>query len=134
MNPAVKEVWLKDLREGEHSQGQMFLKRQRSGNVTEYCCLGRLTELYISSPENTEKLAWENSETRGIFKTVEDASLPAPQVVKWADMACKTGGTIVISEELRKKYGLISLFSSLPQLNDAGVTFAEIADIIEQQF
>ena len=85
----------------------------------EYCCLGVACEVYNRyHPKN--KLEIEEHEGEKLYNGF--ALVLPPEVEEWLGLASENGffngdGT---------KY-------SLTQLNDAGYTFAEIADIIESE-
>ena len=110
MNPEVKAAWLEALRSGEYKQGKSQLKT----NDGSYCCLGVLCDI--------SKLGeW----VRGGYHVndMDYASAFLPEAVKeWAG---------INSED--PSYGN-GIEDHLSYRNDKGMTFAEIADIIEQNF
>jgi hypothetical protein len=122
MNPEVKALWLKDLRSGEHKQAHGFLNCK-----TGFCCLGRLTDLYIQNSANVEKKNWYpagcSSHDVMEFDT-STASLP-DTVAEWAGLENFHG----FGPVLEPVKGRISLDT----MNDGGFSFKEIADIIEAQ-
>jgi hypothetical protein len=106
MNPLVKEIWLKALRSGEYQQCRAYLHTE-SG----YCCLGVLSELACQSGEvDLERKWW--SEAR--FETFgSGSSFLDSRVATWAGLNA--------DREQR-----------LASMNDAGKSFLEIADYIEE--
>jgi hypothetical protein len=114
MDPKVKEMWLNALRSGEYSQTQGHLKTPYG-----FCCLGVLCDLYSKEIGDTE---WEKSEYYESGATAEyfegkQEFLPE-SVVNWAGFVCEDP---TIPSEQKK----------LSELNDEGMSFKEIADLIE---
>lgn len=108
MNPEIKTKWVAALRSGEFEQGHRQL---RKGNT--FCCLGVLCELYR---RETGDGTWENNH----FLRISDV-LPS-RVSIWAGLS-----------ESNPTVEGITCDTSLAERNDAGVTFSEIADIIDSE-
>lgn len=106
MNPEIKTKWIAALRSGEFKQGQGKL---RTGDT--FCCLGVLCELYRRT---TGDGVWTGSH----FLMASDV-LPS-SVRNWAGL---THSNPVIFDDA----------TSLAEKNDAGVSFSEIADIINNE-
>lgn len=109
MNASIKQAWVEALRSGKYKQGRHSL---REGNC--YCCLGVLTDLYAKK----HNLKWEG---RGPGRSQRCflgclATLPMA-VVEWA-------GTASDNPSVADK--------QLTTLNDEGVSFEDIADLIEE--
>jgi hypothetical protein len=103
MNRDIAEKWIADLRANPpQAMGQLF-----DGNG--HCCLGRLCVLHGLTPERRT----DNGEYRFLGEAFK---LPT-KVMNWAGMKTHDGRY--------PKDGL------LPEDNDSGKTFTEIADIIE---
>lgn len=125
MKPEVKELWVAALRNPSIKQGRGYLKEG-----DEYCCLGVLTELFRKSESNIKKLDWyqpsrlsvEGFDGTGVF-------LPK-SVADWAGLTSVT--RVKLDNEQSRKYRLKGEVS-LEDLNDAGASFSEIADVIEKQ-
>lgn len=111
MKPEIKKRWLEALRSGEYEQGVFMLYGERK-----FCCLGVLTDLYLQSVGET----W--------VKTIDGASHHIPGdidgtgylpdvVIEWAEIwqSNPSAGE-----------------KDLSGLNDGGVSFSEIADLIEE--
>src|SRR5678815_494059 len=113
MNPVVKEQWLAALRSGEYKQGRGAL---RQGDDT-FCCLGVLCDLAVKNgviPEPTyidvgHRYTYVNS----------SGALPIP-VIDWAEVDSPTVSIGLIDSELAEE-------------NDRGLTFLQIADLIEAE-
>lgn len=115
MTDAQRQVikdWVAALRSGEFEQGKMALLRDGG----KYCCLGVLCELHRRQVGGAE---WRPDVSRSIKTYLGmDGALP-DQVLAWsgvASHACRLGRTSAI------------------EYNDSGSTFAEIADLIEQEY
>lgn len=106
MNPEIKTKWVAALRSGEFKQGRKQLRRGDN-----FCCLGVLCELYRRETGNGD---WS---TGGYFLGTSDI-LPS-SVRDWAGLA--------------ESNPAFSRGLSLAERNDAGVPFAEIADIIDAE-
>lgn len=119
MKPEIKSKWVAALRSGEFKQGTGWLL-QRNHNETQaayYCCLGVLCELHRRETNEGE---WKPEGCVTIYSTNRDSSLiDLPYGVhQWAGlkrMAPKDKDNVGLDER-----------------NDAGMTFAQIADIIER--
>lgn len=131
----VYKEWIEALRSGKYKQTKNVLKTRLSLNNEEcgYCCLGVLCEIEkerFGLTEYAPSLYIEDEEDEGkeipnpnpcfIFDETEE-SLPvkAIKALGWAD---------------NNYLGLISGNRKLAALNDEGVEFPEIADIIEDEF
>jgi hypothetical protein len=108
MNPEIKQKWVAALRSGEYKQTTGHLRDE-----TGFCCLGVLCDLHAK--ENNGQ--WED----GHYLSTKDV-LP-DTVEKWAGVL---GPSPEVMEDDDKK-------SMLSELNDGGMTFARIADLIEEQ-
>lgn len=124
MNPEIKEKWLAALRSGEYEQGQGHLRQQDADGVNKFCCLGVLCELAV-----TEGMipAANNRDTHVYsYGPLEAVHMPPDTVEEWAGLDH--------DETKVNPQGFLesSVYGKLPALNDAGTTFAEIADLIEE--
>lgn len=141
MNAEVKAKWVAALRSGEYHQGTGYLgskidQDENGEPVIGYCCLGVLCEVAVAEgiiepPEYdpiSENLTYSGYEHVELTPTVRD----------WA-------GLETLDPEVRTPEGAKdSAFhrqanqpgrTTLASLNDAdGFTFAQIADVIEEQF
>lgn len=102
MKPEIKELWLKALRSGEYKQAKNYLRRN-----DQFCCLGVLCDLHAKAGLgfwDGENYLWEG---KVLPRTIQE----------WAGL-----NTSEPEAEGR----------TLSGLNDDGVDFNEIADIIER--
>lgn len=116
MKAVTKQEWTDALRSGRYTQGRSLLRR-----YDEYCCLGVYCDL-------TQVPSHERGD--GIFVYGEDeccASLPTE-----VEDSAHTAGLVMNHE------GLLDLTArgakhhiSLATLNDTGLTFNQIADVID---
>ena len=105
MNKRIKRLWIKALRSRKFRQGNGQLRRGRIAPT--YCCLGVLCEI-----------AKEEGAIKSYIGT--NAFLP-PKVIAWAELNADNPILSWKDDKYRAAY-----------LNDAGKTFAEIANRIEK--
>lgn len=111
MNPEIKAKWVAELRSGRRWQAKSALRTEDN----RYCCLGVLCD--IVEPEGWHGTPTEHKRPDGIV--IRDY---------W-----HTAGPGLPSLSLCEKVGLLlSEATQLASLNDAGNTFADIADRIEE--
>lgn len=115
MKQEIKDKWLSALRSGEYKQGTLQLRYENN-----YCCLGVLCDLYKKEHDDA---SWEaDSFVENHFKfhdgSLCDNALITSSVMDWAGL---TSNNPTILDD-----------KALAQLNDAGKSFIEIADIIEK--
>jgi len=108
MKKSVAKKWVAALRSGEYNQTQKELK-----NEDGYCCLGVLCSI---SP-------WKNNFTRMIVSPYGKNVLLPAQVCKWAGVRSNVGKYKDKGDTLNR---------SLAARNDEGMSFNEIADLIEK--
>lgn len=128
MNPEIKAKWLEALRSGEYQQG-----RERLGSASgSYCCLGVLCDLAVK--EGVAR--WDDSVVTDEHVAIDAAGrrawaeLPLG-VAEWADIRDSAGdpdGNPWVDDPAHDGER-----NTLASLNDSGVSFREIADIIEAQ-
>ncbi len=116
MNEEIKAKWIAALRSGEYRQGAGALRRVASTEDEDrYCCLGVLCDL----AEKAGVLTVEKTQFGGYRYQGESGLLP-DTVQTWANL--DTSNPDVYKGSTR---GLLA------ELNDDGVPFSEIADMIE---
>lgn len=125
MNSTVKEKWLKALRSGEYKQGYGCLK---SGD--EFCCLAVLSDIYAKENNSQWKPGCFNAVVNELHDSPEDkfiyerAGTLRVFICEWAELA---------ERDPKIKPPKEGAPDSLAKMNDAGYTFKEIADVIEEQ-
>lgn len=128
MNAEIKAQWLTALRGGEYTQGRNYL-RNCDG---EFCCLGVLSDLAVKGDES---FSW-NQEYEGDAYYVKHESDMLnrhylPEVVAdWAGLDETFSGQGIIETRHYNRHGK-PLRISLSGLNDSGLTFEQIADVID---
>jgi hypothetical protein len=116
MNSQIKQQWVTALRSNEYSQTQGNL---RSPNG--FCCLGVLCDVYAKQTGNKWIIQLTEDGIPFTYYYFDEASITLPESVKkWAGLDMPNP---LIKEEL-----------SLAELNDAGKTFEEIAQLIDENF
>ena len=126
MNPEVKVKWLEALRSGEYSQTKGELRSLCDG----FCCLGVLSDLYRKEFGGS----WE-SYRHGEFcySMVDQSGSDAatvdllPCIRDWADLE----GRNPVVHIAKGECDFVPI--TLAELNDEGMSFNEIADIIDHQ-
>ncbi len=137
MTPLTK-TWIDALRSGKYKQGTNYLNRGEN-----MCCLGVACEVYIEQGNPLNKKMHDS--IMGIQKYGEEEETAAlPQEVQKAFDMAGYFGEFNVDEALRVKIG-DELFNKvaritgspgcamLSELNDQGLTFEEIATIIEAE-
>ncbi len=119
------------LRSGEYVQGHCFLHTQSPDGKDLYCCLGVLTHLI--DPQHTAIVINSTYRVSTINNTRDCRVRWLPQ-----DIMDRMNGAVGLSRPLTEggTYGDSpnDNYDSLAGSNDAGKTFEEIADIIEEYF
>jgi hypothetical protein len=139
MKKTIAEKWVKALRSKRYTQGRGALKVKTQNGVTKHCCLGVLCDLYQNEHERkipVSKRTTKRGEnvpanltvfgfkSRDVFNP-EEGSLP-DNVRRWAGIGSEDGyfgHEVAIKQE-----------TTLIALNDNGMSFSKIADVIEEHF
>lgn len=118
MKPEIKAQWLEALRSGKYAQTKAALQTAEG-----FCCLGVLCDLY-SKETGTE---WEPPRgDNGKFKVMLGSSGGLPgEVMKWSGVLNRYGALPEWFPKDRDDYNFLA------NLNDSGMPFNQIADIIE---
>lgn len=129
MNQDVLKKWVAELRSGKYKQGEGHLAMTDMDGEEHFCCLGVLCELALD--EGIPNLTREFNEDAGrYFYNDREDFLPTP-VIEWAGFDDKNPGVPYVQGEDDSG----DLFDKpLSELNDEGLSFAAIADIIEQEW
>lgn len=127
MNKEIKEIWVKALRSGKYTQCKGALRKDFSDQKY-FCCLGVLCDLHRKLVLKTSDKVWikrknANKEDKTYVRHMHVEFLPA-SVADWAGIPLNGGPTTRVPLE----HG-----NDLAHHNDNGVTFNEIADIIEKE-
>lgn len=136
MDAEIKQEWIAALRSDEYKQGKGHLTTKEDG--TDYdCCLGVLCKIAVKHGViEPPKVVTREYHTRDIMYGPDEDSNSAilPGIVsQWAGMGNNQAGEL--NSDIAPKYPNVeSSVDCLSAANDGGYTFAEIADIIEEQF
>lgn len=114
MNQKIKRQWVEALRSGEYKQGEMMLHDR---DADTYCCLGVLCAL---AAKDGVAFAWQ---TGNYLELLPEA------VQVWAGM--EPGEEV--TEEGDVYVTMRDDYSTLSELNDNGVSFDDIATVIENE-
>ena len=114
MKKDIKEKWVKALRSGEYKQGKYVLRSQ----ADEYCCLGVLCDLFVKE----HNLEWIPTDAKDPSERVQqyyallgNGGILPFAVREWADFLYDHQAPVI-------------------RRNDTDISFAEIADYIEENF
>jgi len=122
MNTEVKQLWIDALLSGEYPQGRNALRNTYEGRDN-FCCLGVLCDLYQKEHPETkwEYVDWQD---KWFFDDGGERKegVPTGVVYDWAGL-----------DEVVPVVSYRGVKDALAVLNDRGVSFAEIAQIIEEQ-
>jgi hypothetical protein len=113
MRPSIKAKWVAALRSGEYNQTEGSLRDDNG-----FCCLGVLCNLHAQAHPRIAAKQDLPHEYMGL------SDLLPEEVIKWAGLFDDTGADFVMYKDQQK---------TLPELNDEGVSFDIIADLIEAQ-
>lgn len=123
MKPEIKEMWVNALRSGDYPQNHDGKLRNENG----YCCLGVLCDLYAK--ENNKE--WGDYRILGDGYDFEDYfDFPPQSVIEWAGLSNKNPAVEVVYDEEDEPF---SDNEPLASLNDKGMPFDEIANLISSQ-
>lgn len=134
LDPEVKKRWLEALRSGKYSQGKGALRSPEG-----FCCLGVLCDALDPSQwdgcdYDSEMLVLPAAVVEEVFGSFDDRMVDP--YVKLGDEQKTRLLAMFTSKSAQSgdSYRDIELgYARLATLNDHGFTFAEIADIIEEQ-
>lgn len=130
MNPQVKEMWVNALLSDDYEQGTGNLKSAKG-----FCCLGVLCDLYAQ--EHNEE--WQTSTS---FLGIEEENLRSTdywyfqgeseflpgRVMDWAGLNSNCPEIKFFDDEEELDYT-----NTVAELNDDGMNFREIANLIQEQ-
>jgi len=124
VKPEVKEKWLAALRSGEYPQSAHALRSNEG-----YCCLGVLCDLYrLENPSRwvedhddlgTAAVEWDPKRAVSIV-------VPPMVVMRWAGLSEQNPCVNLEDDEGEERV------TDLANLNDSGLTFEQLADVIEE--
>jgi hypothetical protein len=122
-----KNLWTDDLRSGNFRQGHNWLCRQENDGICAYCCLGvlaKLEKMHETPRKNNPKLTRFDDNAAGLTERI-------PQYETMSEYGKLPTGVQVDFTSLE---GNRVKAENLSELNDAGFSFIEIADIIDVCF
>jgi hypothetical protein len=119
MDPNIKQQWVAALRSGEYKQGMGALNL--GGKM---CCLGVLCDLAVKAGAEVSVMT-EPDEVGYTTYDSRGAGLPY-SVQHWAGVGSADPGVVSAVDDDGDEYEY-----SLADLNDDGVSFDQIADLID---
>lgn len=139
MNPEVKAKWLPALRSGDYRQTTSILNNGRG----EFCCLGVLCEIAVADGVVESQATSEGCVEYFYSSADVERSVLPNRVLEWANLAGNNPlVTFPLSEvpeefhpELQSNWTVDSAGNAnitLAGLNDSGIPFSVIADLIEK--
>lgn len=126
MNSQVKEKWVAALRSGEYQQGNNSLRSNQG-----FCCLGVLCDLYAKEHsqdwEYVNAYSEQNTKAKDSWSFQEETQFLPEKVMNWAQLEDNNPEV-----EILDKDGNLIQHEILSMMNDDGVSFSIIADVIEE--
>jgi hypothetical protein len=146
LKPEFKKAWVGALRSGDYKQGKNYLKQEDRPPVgaptVRHCCLGVAAEIACKAGVVTEDptdhpgRVWDHALFIGKASLFQGTAYPPIDVGDWAEAEPRVSpgypedyDNNVWRPHVVYEDGLCDL----AHLNDAGLTFDEIADLIEEQ-
>lgn len=123
MDPVLKAEWIDALTSGEYPQGNHYLNKDGK-----FCCLGVLCELLVDKGLLTRHD--EDPDMPAVYGQETESQLLPREV---ADMLKITQRANIKPFPIVAASGPINIYA-LTEANDEGMTFAQIAEIIEREF
>lgn len=130
MNQEIKAKWIEALRSGKYSQGIGAMKT--SHDTPNHCCLGVLCELHLEMNPGLSKWEIDRDLTGSKFMlytvgVMSTKAFPQPIVYGWAGFEPEDTDNCAPYVSYNGK------LQTLSNLNDNGVSFEQIADLIDTQ-
>lgn len=153
LRPSVKASWLEALRSGDYQQGMGTLRTMGAGSLPDrFCCLGVLCDLQRPNVEGASWVeSWSASGAYG-FRieqpegvTVTNSFMPPELIapILWEDgleylhtnyeWTCGYRASLYEANAVSPEHFAVSTIGAAG-MNDDGVSFAEIARLIEAAF
>lgn len=119
MNPKIKKLWIEALRSGKYRQVDGELRGKTKSGKTGFCCLGVLCNLHAQAHPEIAMNEFDPSRYLGAVAVLPTA------VQRWADL--DESGTLPTTVEFNG-----ADYDTLYELNDDGMKFGKIANVIDQ--
>ena len=120
MDQRIKELWVSALRSGEFRQCKGYLSKN-----DQYCALGVLSVLALLEGVCTF------SETKGVGRFDNRKFTLSFNVMRWADIS-QDDERYLDPEEHKVKISYKGIITTVIDLNDKGLSFTELASLIEK--
>lgn len=126
MKTEIKALWTDALRSGVYTQTQNHLRDAKG-----FCCLGVLCDI----AKDQIGAQWGEMHPTGcdfIYGDGIEAGCLPPVVQEWAGLSDRNPGVNIGTTGSGSGPHAVESRASLANLNDSGMSFREIADIIEK--
>jgi len=134
MDPDIKAEWVADLRSGEYAQGMGYLCKTDEG----FCCLGVLSEQAVRKGAATKQVGVDLAKYFANDNSMGEVSSLGKGIATWAGVTYIDEGKEVVTAYGKLPFklrpgidGYGGGFTYLDDLNDSGMPFSQIADLIE---
>jgi hypothetical protein len=139
MNELIAQKWVAALRSGDYKQGKGVLHNQ---DTNTYCCLGVLCDLYVQENNNRDSYCEQRMISDcSIVTCFGDSTGTLPEEVRTWSGINDDNGRLQYNKPIPGRdasYYRDEEFCLLTSMNDGeydhDFTFAEIANIIEEQW
>ena len=118
MKKSISKIWIKALRSGEFNQGSEFLEKDGK-----YCALGVISLLSLMGGQCT----YNSDGGVGLFDNKRSGL--SFNTMKWAKIS-----NFLKADAPFAPFHLNGKISSIAQMNDSGMNFNQIADLIEKHW
>lgn len=143
MNKEIKQKWINALLSGRYKQNNRELVSFADSEVDSLCCLGVLNDISDLGIWNASDQAYIAEDLSGEFNWNEEF-ITHPLVAEWAEISRDPKidlTNIELSESIKDNLSIKSLIYNntkktkayISELNDAGITFEQLAQIIQEQ-
>jgi len=127
LKPEIKEIWCNALESGEYPQSKGSLYSSQG-----FCCLGVLGDLAVKAGVAKWKTVRENEPKRLVTNSGASPGYLVSEVIEWACVPKdwdECDGCFYLPDSHPAKP-----YRSLPEANDMGLSFTEIAKLIQKHF
>ena len=138
MNPERKAEWVAALRSGDYPQGRNVLTSVESDGTRRHCCLGVLCDLAVKAgvltvdtdDDGTPDTTYVNGTNAVRY---HETGQPDAQAVVYLPRAVREWAGLDGDNPGFVREGFLNR-THLASLNDDGVSFDDIADVIDERF
>ena len=131
MNSEVKTKWITALRSGEYEQGTGALAINAVDDKVQYCCLGVLCDLAVKEGVLDAPVLHPNS---GLFEYQVTGNMGQPmyEAAFLPQVVADWAGVTTYGEDPNQAQHEYRSPLDLPEKNDSGMKFDDIANLIDE--